>query len=930
MADLEELGYDKFLSRSVFFSQGGNGSFSGNPIFSQGQVNSAFGEGALSLSQTGIGTLVSGEDIQTQNFVSGSTGWKIQGNGDVEFNSGTFRASLVAGEIHIPDENTTPASFHTSSSGNTWWGATESVFNSNNSAAKAYILSSGIAKFQSVTLSNSVILTDLASGSDLAFQGWQFSGTYSSTDADTVAWTAGTLTFQNGVTYSITGSNTGNMSALTYIYFDRAVSTTAFQVTTTAATAIGQNKRLVAVAQNNSDATSKAQFQVFGGTGGQTLFVDNLAANSASTNEFVSNTAQIANLIVTNAKINDLAVSKLTAGTISSKIFTLAVAAGTGDVYFAGGTIDAAAWTATNGFILGLDDSDNDEVKFYIGNSTSSFDYNVTTADTVTIKGIFTVQAGSTLPTLPTDNNLILYLPFDEGTGTTAIDHSASVANGTIATATYQAGISGGCLTFNGASGSVTITDAAAIQNVWDGGGSISCWINPNSDGEGDGGTVASKGSGWTIRVQDELAGFVKLRLFQTFSGSSAAWTTTSALIPINSWTKIGVFYNSDSASNDPTLLINGASVAITEDVAPIGTRTSDVGSDLYIGNQSSDARTFDGEIDEVRLYGSVLTALEDYALYQNPSGVSLTGVKQLGGNYASATSGARMIFDNTQLLLNDNGGTQVFKATLSGANIGDVDIGNYGSTGGGVRWDKSATKLLVDGTIEAAGTIVNTGADDIEYRANSFFNEIIFTGDKDDGATQAVDGNGAITRNPLDSEIKFGTTSTNGTAAMIRFASIGTVSSGFAGNWDTDHEFIVAAKFSATTTQDAFMGLDGFAGTIPANSTSTTRHVGFMIQDGTLYGSVADATTQTKSSAIAGVTLTDWNVYRIVFTSATSALFYTKTLAANDYTLQATLTTNLPSGTGTSVGMTMGVTSDAAAERILYIRNKYLLISTP
>jgi hypothetical protein len=93
------------------------------------------------------------------------------------------------------------------------------------------------------------------------------------------------------------------------------------------------------------------------------LAVDNIAANSASTNEFISNTAQIANLIVTNAKINDLAVSKLTAGSITSKAITLAVASGTGDVKIQAGKTDFGQ-DSTTGFILGIDDSDSDKVKF--------------------------------------------------------------------------------------------------------------------------------------------------------------------------------------------------------------------------------------------------------------------------------------------------------------------------------------------------------------------------------------------------------------------------------------------------------------------------------------------------------------------------------------------------------------------------------------
>src|SRR3990167_4337513 len=61
--------------------------------------------------------------------------------------------SLTASEIHIPDQDTTLNSFHVQSDADTFWGTTETLFNTNNDNANAYVLKTGIAKFQSVTLS---------------------------------------------------------------------------------------------------------------------------------------------------------------------------------------------------------------------------------------------------------------------------------------------------------------------------------------------------------------------------------------------------------------------------------------------------------------------------------------------------------------------------------------------------------------------------------------------------------------------------------------------------------------------------------------------------------------------------------------------------------------------------------------------------------
>lgn len=110
---------------------------------------------------------------------------------------------------------------------------------------------------------------------------WQFNGTFSATDSDTVAWTSGTLISRDGTTYSINSGNTGNISALTYIYFDSATSTTAFQTTTTPATAVGGGKILIGIAKNQSG--TNATFQIYGGSGGVRILGTGIAPAGSDT-----------------------------------------------------------------------------------------------------------------------------------------------------------------------------------------------------------------------------------------------------------------------------------------------------------------------------------------------------------------------------------------------------------------------------------------------------------------------------------------------------------------------------------------------------------------------------------------------------------------------------------------------------------------------
>ena len=263
---------------------------------------------------------------------------------------------------------------------------------------------------------------------------------------------------------------------------------------------------------------------------------------------------------------------------------------------------------------------------------------------------------------LPGDENLAGRWSFNENAGSIAYDTSGNGSNGTISTATFAAGVAGTALTFDGASGDVQITDESALQDVWAGGGSFSAWINPNSDGENDLGRIWSKGA--FLMTNAESASKVKLEFRVPHSGDNGFWQTTATEVDINVWSHVAVTYDSDSLSNNPILYVNGEVVAITETQTPTGAYSTDAGTDAYIGNFSTDARTFDGEIDEPRLYNDTLTANEVKALSKWPSGTK-------GQEGATTSVNLR---DSTKVVLNDNDvkniATMTAGETINGATL--------------------------------------------------------------------------------------------------------------------------------------------------------------------------------------------------------------------------------------------------------------------
>lgn len=170
-------------------------------------------------------------------------------------------------------------------------------------------------------------------------------------------------------------------------------------------------------------------------------------------------------------------------------------------------------------------------------------------------------------------------------------------------------------LAFNGTSGLVTVSDDSSIQNQFDGGAGFSVRVWADSDGENNGGRIVDKGGVWRLNVSDETSGAVKIVFAYAFSTTTGNWKTTNPVMNIGELYRVGLDYDNGDVANNPTFYIYHEATktlttltvgdGLTEDDAPVGTRTTDVGSDLIFGNQAADDRTFDGRIDDVRWYGA-------------------------------------------------------------------------------------------------------------------------------------------------------------------------------------------------------------------------------------------------------------------------------------------------------------------------------------
>jgi len=129
----------------------------------QGDVYIAAGKSDFTNTDAGFILGIDDSDSNTAKFYIGNASEYLNWDGS----NLTISGNISATSIHIPDEDTTANSFHVESDGDMFLGCTQSDFTADNDNANAYILKTGVAKFQAVTLAGNVTISDLQAGSDL-------------------------------------------------------------------------------------------------------------------------------------------------------------------------------------------------------------------------------------------------------------------------------------------------------------------------------------------------------------------------------------------------------------------------------------------------------------------------------------------------------------------------------------------------------------------------------------------------------------------------------------------------------------------------------------------------------------------------------------------------------------------------------------------
>jgi beta-lactam-binding protein with PASTA domain/Ca2+-binding RTX toxin-like protein len=213
----------------------------------------------------------------------------------------------------------------------------------------------------------------------------------------------------------------------------------------------------------------------------------------------------------------------------------------------------------------------------------------------------------------PAANGLVLWLQFEEGSGSTALDSSPSGRNGIISGATRVPGQVGNALSFDGVNDMVTVLDGTSSPLDLTTGMTLSAWVQPAALAGWE--TVIVKehgtvGLAYALYARDGAvagpAGYVR----PSNSGVEQAVNTPVSLL-IGPWSYITTTY--DGATQ--RLYVNGVQVASR---AQTGSLTVNNGAVRIGGNAIWPDEFFQGSIDEVRIYNRALTLAEIQADMNN------------------------------------------------------------------------------------------------------------------------------------------------------------------------------------------------------------------------------------------------------------------------------------------------------------------------
>jgi len=356
-------------------------------------------------------------------------------------------------------------------------------------------------------------------------------------------------------------------------------------------------------------------------------------------------------------------------------------------------------WNSTDG--LFITDSSNNKV------------FQSDPSGDVSIAG--TVEIGvEAFANLPSDENLVGYWAFDDGSGSVAVDGSGNSNDGTLVNmeeADWVDGVAGKCLSFDGVDEKVNCGHDASLNIT--GEISLSAWIKQ---------AVGNEGFVLIKNTSDDSK-----RLYTIYCQGSE----NRVYFFYYDGAKKQIYWPyeiDDDAWHHLVITVDGTTAYLYVDAVNQGSRTlagafqGDANADLKIGARDPGNLYFEGLIDEVRIYNRALTASEVKALYLYPagnkatkiSGSQITTGKIQSTNWVDGTSGSMLDLDNELFAIKDdtfgNSGIQIMWDSGAKFYAGDGSNKYFKFDGTNISWKGVNTELTAAGAFTASNATLTGG----------------------------------------------------------------------------------------------------------------------------------------------------------------------------------------------------------------------------
>ena len=199
----------------------------------------------------------------------------------------------------------------------------------------------------------------------------------------------------------------------------------------------------------------------------------------------------------------------------------------------------------------------------------------------------------------------------------TAFDRSGQGNNGTLTNGpTRTEGKIGQALNFDGSDDDVNVGSGSSLDDL--GPMTITAWIYPKSQGEGNLGRIVSKDNNvnnagfWSFNLNGTTLVFAK-----DFSTTILARKTSNNSYVLNTWQYVVVTWDGSEIATNVHIYVNGVETSYQTTTNGVDTKNSDASQNVYIGTTGSHTLTFNGLIYEVCVYNRALSTDEIKRLYK-------------------------------------------------------------------------------------------------------------------------------------------------------------------------------------------------------------------------------------------------------------------------------------------------------------------------